>query len=516
MVTPFAPYRDGIATYAMQELRRLRNAEPTRPGSVVDVLSPKPSAARHHLRLGDPVGWGRLAAVAAQYDRTIIQFGPEMLFGRCRSSAERVGVWLALVALSRVTSLDLRIHEIEYGPLENNPAERWAARRALERADTVTVHTEAERSELARLIPIGHRVQIVEHGRDFTTVAHVSPQQARAELGLPDDRFLFLSIGFLQHHKGFDRAVAAIDALRMADVELHIVGSARVDAPDIVSYADDLARHCARVPGAHLHRRYVSDLEFDLWIAAADAVVVPYREIWSSGVVERARLLNTPMVAADLPQLRDQAPEGTVFFADDGDLPRALADVVMAGRGPAAALQPGAVDPDIDLSDGAGTGLVHAGSPPMPTSGAIGGARTVTRSTWEIDENGPDRDAVQAEVMARARRSELAATVVGSDHRPEAGASGGRALDPLLALGHLPRPQPTSARPGVAPVKRMVDRLISWRLDPVVERIEALQRATVEAMSVIDVDADERASADRAQIGQPGPTAPRHPGELTP
>ncbi|MGI9596882.1 MAG: hypothetical protein ACR2QK_12020, partial [Acidimicrobiales bacterium] len=274
MVTPFAPYRDGIATYAVQELRRLRHSghrrdrrasgidlrsadeaarpaeQPTGPELVdpsivaaiaatmspgpgpdsssgpssgspsspssgsapglqgrsdtVDVLSPLPSAARWHLQLGGPKGMLRLARKVSSYDRTIIQFGPEMLFGGCGSPARRVAVWTGLAAVAKRTSLDLRIHEIEYGPLEQNPLERKAARLALDQADRVTVHTEAERDRLDELLGLGRRIEIVDHGRDFVATVERTPAEARRELGLDLDRFLFVSIGFLQHHKGFD------------------------------------------------------------------------------------------------------------------------------------------------------------------------------------------------------------------------------------------------------------------------------------------------------------------------
>lgn len=515
MVSPFAPYRDGIAAYAVQELRRLRSE------SSVEVLSPQPSAARLHLRLGSPVGWGRLARIAADYDRTIVQFGPEMMFGRCRSSAERVGVWMALAGLAKVTALDLRIHEVEYGPLDANPAERWAARLALGQADRVTVHTEAERAKLHELVPTGAEIEIVDHGRDFAAASTISKAEARAELGLSPDRFIFVAIGFLQQHKGFDRAVAALDELRMADVELHVVGSARVDAPEILGYVDDLTRRCAQVPGAHLHRRYVSDVEFDQWIQAADAVVLPYREIWSSGVLERARLLATPVIASDLSQLRDQAPEGTLFFDRDDELPGVMADLVIARRGPAAAISSGRTsthalsDGDaIDLSSTADS-VVLAGAPPMPPDDARGGAP----SPWGVDIGDPDRPSVQAEVVARARRAELAASGSGSSRSTGHGSANamgdGRALDPLLALGHLARPEPTSARPGVAPAKRLIDRLIAWRVDPLFERLDALQRATLEAASALDAARASAASTAASGAGDPvseplvptGPTA---------
>ncbi len=452
MVTPFAPYRDGIATYAVQELRRLRN-----DGEVVDVCSPVPSAARWHLRLGGPAGMVQLGNKAAGYERTVIQFGPELLFGACRSAGHRVAVWTALAALARRTSLDVRIHEIEYGPLEQNRFERRAARLALDQAARVTVHTEAERTELNRILGLGRRVEIVDHGRDFQPAVVRDKREARAELGLPVDEITFVSIGFLQHHKGFDVGVEAMDSVQ-APAHLHIVGSARVDHPEILGYVDELTMACARQPKTTLHRRFVSDVEFDLWLQAADAVVLPYREIWSSGVIERARLFGVPIVASDLAPLRDQAPEGTVFVTDGGELAAVLESLARESAG-----------------DTAGGVTGH------PSADAPSNEPALDLRSWDIDLDSPSRDAVQAQVSSRARAAEIAA-VGEAINEPR----GRRPVDPLLALGHLHRPQPNSARPGVAPVKRLIERLIGWQVDPLADRLEDLQRATVEAVAQLD------------------------------
>lgn len=461
LVTPFAPYRDGIAAYAAQELRRLRER-----GEQVTVLSPLPSAAKRHLPLGGPRGMARLRMVVRDYDHTIIQLSPEMLFGRCRSAAQRTAVWAGLAAVARATSLDLRVHEIEYGPLEQNPMERRAAALAMGQADRVTVHTEAERDGLNRLVGLGRRIEIVDHGRDFSPAAICSQAEARMELGLSDDRFLFVAIGFLQHHKGFDLAVDAIERLPGIRAQLHVVGSARVDHPDIRGYVDHLRTRCGSVPAAVLHERYVSDVAFDLWVQAADAIVLPYREIWSSGVVERARLFGTRVVAADLPELRDQAPEDTVFFSDVDELVIAMEKLAASANRPAEWAVP--------LSTGA------------TSVGETSSELTAEENTaWDIDREAPSRTAIQSQIEARARSTAVDATGV------SAPASVGRAVDPLLSLGHLHRPQPVSARPGVTPVKQVIERLISWQIEPLAARIENLQRATIAAVAALD---DERRS----------------------
>jgi glycosyltransferase involved in cell wall biosynthesis len=463
LVSPFAPYRDGIAAYALQELRGLREA-----GHTVEVCSPLPSAARWHLPLGGPAGMSQLVAKAGGYDRVVLQFGPELAFGRCRSAGQRVAVWLGLAALARRRPLDLRLHEIEYGPLDQNPLERAAARLALTGADRVTVHTAAEREAIDARLGVGARIEVIDHGRDFRPAIRRTRAEARAQLGLPTDGYRFVAIGFLQHHKGFDRAVEAVERLD-GDVHLHVVGSARVDHPDIAAHLADLRQRCARAPNATLHEGYVSDVEFDLWLQAADAAVLPYREIWSSGVLERARLFGTQIVASDLPQLRDQAPPGTVFFTDVDELSVTMDKLRSSAPGGS-------------VADGRG---VVGG----PLDGAAAPDPAGTARPWAVNPLTPDRIAIQRQIAERAREAAIGPS---ADH----GRAGGRGphrrpVDGLVALGPLRRPEPASARPGVAPLKRLVDRLTAWRIEPIATRLEELQRATTDAIALLENAAED-------------------------
>src|SRR5438105_11576697 len=75
MVTPYAPLRDGIAAYAVQQVAALR-AE----GHDVEVLSPGPSAAHHFLDFSGLRGIGALAKRVRSYDKVIIQFHPDLFY----------------------------------------------------------------------------------------------------------------------------------------------------------------------------------------------------------------------------------------------------------------------------------------------------------------------------------------------------------------------------------------------------------------------------------------------------
>ena len=289
---------------------------------------------------------------------------------------------------------------------------------------------------------------VLDHGAAFAAATELDRDQSRRELGLDPAEHVFLCIGFLQEHKGYDVAVEAFGQSGISSAaSLHIVGSVRVDHPDLVAYARRLRRLCGATPGAELHQRFVSDEEFDRWIAAADTVVLPYREIWSSGVLERAKLFDRQIIATDVGGMGDQAPEGTLFFTDTATLVKAMRHCVGdRAVGPDGAVDGGAVLADHDVE-------------PAP---------------WDIDRDRPDRASIEAQIRRRVRHH----------HLPHDAA--GPAIDPLLAIGSLQRHHAVSARPGVTLAKRVLRRLLNWELDPVVTHVERLQQATIESIAELE------------------------------
>jgi len=109
------------------------------------------------------------------------------------------------------------------------------------------------------------------------------------------------------------------------------VGEVRDPTPANTAYAARLREQVERVPGAVMIEGYLPDAEFDAWIAAADAVVLPYRRSWSSGALARAQLLGTPAIVTAVGGLAEQAGDRDVVVADDRALARAVARV--CGRG---------------------------------------------------------------------------------------------------------------------------------------------------------------------------------------
>ncbi|HMS88746.1 MAG TPA: hypothetical protein PKE56_09905, partial [Acidimicrobiales bacterium] len=74
-MSPYPPVRDGIGTFAVQQVQALRRA-----GHHVEVCSPEPSAAHHHLDLHGPRGAVALRRLMAGFDLGGVQVHPDLLY----------------------------------------------------------------------------------------------------------------------------------------------------------------------------------------------------------------------------------------------------------------------------------------------------------------------------------------------------------------------------------------------------------------------------------------------------
>src|SRR5262249_20918315 len=152
----------------------------------------------------------------------------------------------------RQRNVEVRVHELNY-EWAREPGLHGRLFRALWRLPaTLTVHTDHERQLMADAVGVPpDRIEVRDHGSAFVPRAQVDRAAARARLGIDDAVHMFLAIGFIQPHKGFDRAVRAFDGLADHGCRIDVVGSVRVDEPAFCEYAADLRRLVDATRGAH-------------------------------------------------------------------------------------------------------------------------------------------------------------------------------------------------------------------------------------------------------------------------
>src|SRR5260370_41787023 len=77
-----------------------------------------------------------------------------------------------------------------------------------------------------------------------------------------------------------------------------------------------------------LNIQFVSDDEIELYLKAADVLVLPYKDIFQSGILFLAYTFGLPVVATDVGSFREEIVKGeTGFVCRPGDVPD-LADTL--------------------------------------------------------------------------------------------------------------------------------------------------------------------------------------------
>lgn len=139
---------------------------------------------------------------------------------------------------------------------------------------------------------------------------------SRWELGLDPDELAYAFIGSIQPYKGLDRLLASFRDLRDAEPSVRrrllVAGEPSGD----VQWA---IRQAALDRDVVLHATRVSMNDVQRWMHAADVVVLPYLEALNSGVLILALTFGVPVIAPDLPTVRELVDDRCAILFDPAD-----------------------------------------------------------------------------------------------------------------------------------------------------------------------------------------------------
>ncbi len=333
MVSSYPPMACGIGAYAEQEVRALRES-----GATVNIFAPPDGDGDFQGNLLGGFSPLRLARYLWAYDEARVQFTPHFFY-ESNSSLSRLCTSLAFLILAALYRRKLKfvIHETEYRV--DDPAPKRAARVWLDRwmwrlCGGVTFHSDRERAAFLRYYQLSAnpKFTVTAHDRHFRRRCELDRVTARIKLGVDEESLLLLCIGFIQPHKGFDRVIEAMRHVPSPNLALRIVGSVRIAWEPALEYARLLHEMVRADPRCSFIETYLDDERFDMWIAASDYVVVPYHEIWSSGVAARAKLYNRPVIVSDAGGLIEQMTPGSHKFRNDAELAEVLSRLAPGGR----------------------------------------------------------------------------------------------------------------------------------------------------------------------------------------
>jgi glycosyltransferase involved in cell wall biosynthesis len=169
----------------------------------------------------------------------------------------------------------------------------------------------------ARLRIARHRIDVIPRGRDAAELGERTPSRraaARRALGLDGDARLVLAVGREEYQKGYDVLLRAFASVRAEEPRARLLLAGRPGAASgaLRALAGDLGLDTAVEFGGF--RADVPEL-----LCAADVFVSTSRWEGSPGGVLEAMALEAPIVAADIPAVREllDGVEGACLVGTD-------------------------------------------------------------------------------------------------------------------------------------------------------------------------------------------------------
>lgn len=197
-----------------------------------------------------------------------------------------------------------------------------------ELADEVLCHCKYAKGIAEKLFHRTENVQVIPHGNFIDAFPNeISQSDARRELDICDDQFVYLFFGNARAYKGIENLVSAFLAHAREDAVLVLMMRKAFD----VAYAEEvegLAQKDDRIKV--FTSEYFPEADFQIYINAADVTVFPFAEVLTSGSAITALSFGKPVVMPRLgclPELIDDRM-GVLYDAKSNDgLGKALADV---------------------------------------------------------------------------------------------------------------------------------------------------------------------------------------------
>jgi glycosyltransferase involved in cell wall biosynthesis len=189
--------------------------------------------------------------------------------------------------------------------------------------DHVFVHTEPMKRQLIVEFGVGaEKVSVIPFGINETIpTTELTSSEAKRRLGLTPAHKTLLFFGRIAPYKGLEYLVTAITILARAGEDVRLIVAGKIERGH-ADYWTQIQRTISDEGIGHLviqRIRFIPDEEVEHYFKAADGVVVPYVNIFQSGVPFLAFSFGVPVIASDVGSLRDDVVDETGLLCKPRD-----------------------------------------------------------------------------------------------------------------------------------------------------------------------------------------------------
>lgn len=185
-------------------------------------------------------------------------------------------------------------------------------------ASHIFVHTEKMKSELLEEFGVSKNdVTVIPFGiNNAVPNTDLIRAEARRRLGLERGHRTILFFGSIRPYKGLQHLVTAFQKIALANdcYRLIIAGEAHRDSQGYLENIQSIISNHSTKNQVMQRIEFIPDEDTELYFKAADVLVLPYTEVFQSGVLFLSYSFGLPVIATDVGSFRDDIVVGKTGY----------------------------------------------------------------------------------------------------------------------------------------------------------------------------------------------------------
>lgn len=211
------------------------------------------------------------------------------------------------------------VHDIL--PFNEKFYDKFFHRKIYELSDSIIVQAQQNLERINNMFNnIDEKTVMIPHGHFLKYAKILDKNIARKKLNIPEDKFVVLFFGQIKKVKGVDLLLNAMADICKNNDEICLVVAGNMWKDDRETY-EKLIDELGIRDKIKWDIRYIPDDEVDYYYSATDICVLPYRDVYQSGVIQLVYAHKKTPVASRLPAFTQFVVEDkTGFLFDVGDV----------------------------------------------------------------------------------------------------------------------------------------------------------------------------------------------------
>ena len=184
-------------------------------------------------------------------------------------------------------------------------------------ADAIITHCESAQAEVAKVFKIkqSDKIHVIPHGNFITFYENkISKEKAKEQLMLSNQIFYYLFLGEIRPYKGIKELISAFK--KVDNTDPRSIGLIIAGRPKNLKFAMEIKKLIQESKNIYLELNYISDSKIQVYLKAADIMVFPYRNVFTSGGILLAMSFGKPIIAPRLGCIQDTLDKSGAYLYD--------------------------------------------------------------------------------------------------------------------------------------------------------------------------------------------------------